>query len=47
MYFPEDFNKKEKMDYLIKALKFYKEHNKIWGVRKDNNIKNVNIIIPY
>lgn len=29
MYFPEDFNKKEKMDYLIKALKFYKEHNKI------------------
>ena len=29
MYFPEDFNKKEKMDYLIAALKFYKEHNKI------------------
>lgn len=36
MYFPEDFNKKEKMDYLIAALKFYKEHNKIWGLRKDN-----------
>ena len=36
MYFPEDFNKKEKMDYLIAALKFYKEHNKICGLRKDN-----------
>ena len=36
MYFPEDFNKKEKMDYLIAALKFYKEHNNICGLRKDN-----------
>lgn len=25
-YFPEDFNKKEKIDYLIKALEFYKEN---------------------
>lgn len=29
MYFPEDFNKKEKIDYLIKALEFYREHSKM------------------